>query len=76
MAQVMLDLDHDTLARVRAAAEAAGLSVSAWLVKLVQERTHPQWPSDVVALAGAWRDPPLAEMLRQTTAEDVPRETL
>ncbi len=39
MGQVTLDLDDDTLARVRWAAEAAGVSVSAYVVQLVRERT-------------------------------------
>ena len=33
MAQVTLYMDDDTMARMRAAAEAAGLSMSAWLAQ-------------------------------------------
>ncbi len=64
MGQVTLYMDDDTLGRMRQAAEAAGLSMSAWLARLVRERTRDEWPADVVALAGAWPDLPTAEELR------------
>ncbi len=76
MAQVTIYLDDDLLARTRAAAEAAGLSVSAWMARLVRDRTRSEWPDDVAALAGAWRDLPTAEELRATQAQDAPREEL
>jgi hypothetical protein len=76
MAQVTLYMDDDTMVRMRAAAEAAGLSMSAWLAQLVRERTRTEWPREVAALAGAWRDLPNAEELRGGQATDLPRETL
>ncbi len=76
MGQVTLYMDEDTMARMRAAAEAAGLSMSAWLGQLVQERTRMEWPRSVVELAGAWRDLPTAEELRAAQPADVRRETL
>jgi hypothetical protein len=76
MAQVTLYMDDDTMARMRAAAEAAGLSMSAWLAQLVKERTRTEWPREVAALAGAWRDLPGAEQLRAGQPEDVVREKL
>ncbi len=76
MGQVTLYMDDDTLGRMRAAAEAAGVSMSAWLVQLVRERTRTEWPPEVVALAGAWRDLPSAEELRGDQPADCPRETL
>jgi hypothetical protein len=76
MAQVTIYMDDDTMARMRAAAEAAGLSMSAWLAQLVQERTRTEWPRQVAALAGAWRDLPSAEELRAGQPVDVVRETL
>lgn len=74
MGQVTLDLDDDTLARMRAAAVASGLSMSAWLAQLVGERTLQAWPVEVAALAGAWHDLPSAEELRAGLGVDVPRE--
>ena len=76
MAQVTIYLDDDLLARTRAAAEAAGLSLSAWLAGLVRDRTRTDWPEDVAALAGAWKDLPTAEELRASPVEDLPRQEL
>lgn len=76
MAQVTIYLDDELLSRSRAAAEAAGLSLSAWLARLVRERTRDQWPDDVAALAGAWRDLPSTDELRAAQVADTPRETL
>jgi hypothetical protein len=76
MGQVTLYMDDDTMARMRAAAEAAGLSMSAWLARLVRERTRTEWPPEVVELAGAWRDLPTVDELRASQPADVPRETL
>ncbi len=74
MAQVTLYMDEDTLARVREAAEAAGVSVSAWVSQLVRERTRQEWPPGVADLAGAWPDLPTAEDLRAGEGRDTPRE--
>ena len=76
MGQVTLYMDDDTLARVREAAEAAGLSMSAWLAQLVRERTLREWPAEVTALAGAWRDLPTAEEMRASAGADTERERL
>jgi hypothetical protein len=73
--QVTLYMDDETLARMREAAESAGLSMSAWLSQLVRERTRRDWPSEVAALAGAWRDLPTAEEVRATSGRDTDRES-
>ncbi len=74
MGQVTLYLDTETEARMKEAAQAAGLSQSRWLAELIRERTANEWPPSVAALAGAWADMPTAEELRQNPGEDVPRE--
>jgi hypothetical protein len=76
MAQVTLHMDDETMARMRGAAAAAGLWMSAWLAQLVQERSRTAWPHEVAALAGAWRDLPGAEELRAGRPDDDVRETL
>lgn len=76
MAQVTLYIDDETMKRLKSAAESAGKSMSAWLVDLVRERTRADWPAEVQALAGAWRDMPDAESLRSSQPDDAPRETL
>lgn len=76
MAQVTLYMDAETIARMRAAADAAGLSMSAWLAQLVRERTRTEWPREVAALTGAWRELPTAEELRVGQPSDTAREAL
>lgn len=74
MAQVTVYMDDETMGRLRAAAEGAGLSVSAWLARLVRNETRDTWSAEVRALAGSWKDMPLAEELREAEPSDVPRE--
>lgn len=76
MGQVTLYMDDETLARMRAAAAAAGLSMSAWLALLVRDRTRQAWPPEVASLAGAWKDVPTCEELRDRQPGDVVREPL
>lgn len=76
MAQVTLYMDDETRRQMREAAEAAGLSMSAWLVAVVRERIASDWPQDVLELQGAWMDFPDAESLRQVGAVDAPRDAL
>ena len=74
MSQITVYMDDETQARMKLAAKAAGLSVSRWLVGLVQEKTASAWPPAVLAAAGAWQDfPDLAE-LRADDVADLPRE--
>jgi hypothetical protein len=37
-------------------------------------QTASQWPLEIRALAGAWQDFPIAEALRKTEGQDIPRE--
>lgn len=77
MAQVTIYMDDETASRMRASAKAAGVSMSAWLCRLVRERTRASWPEEVAALAGAWSDDlPSAEELRASAGVDLPRESL
>jgi hypothetical protein len=74
MAQVTLYLDKNTAARLAKAAKQAGLSRSAWLARLIQQRTATEWPSAVKELAGAWGDLETSKGLRRGTGRDAPRE--
>ena len=77
MSQITLYLDDETAARMKAAAEAEGLSQSKWVVKLIHQKTTAEWPSSVVLLAGAWGDLPDPVSLREDEcASDVRRESL
>lgn len=84
MAQVTVYIEDELESRMRAAAHAALLSLSCWLANLIRERLAVQcrpiqWPDDVAALAGAWRDPddfPEADSIRANLGQDVPRGRL
>ncbi len=76
MGQVTLYMDEETMGRMRAAAEAAGVSMSAWLAQLVRERTRTEWPREVAELAGVWRTAPAAGELRGDQPADIAREAL
>src|SRR5437016_5812644 len=65
MRQLTIYLDTFTERRIKAAAKAAGMSLSKWVASLVRDRTQTTWPKDVIALAGAWTDLPTAKELRE-----------
>ena len=76
MAQVTIYVDRATEKRMRAAAAEAGLSLSKWISKLIQEKTRDEWPESVKAMAGAWPDLQTAEEIRSGGDADFVRETL
>ena len=71
MMEITLEVDDETLHRMRAAADAAGLSLSAWLTRVVGTPVHREWPPEVLALAGSWPDFPLADALRANHRMDI-----
>lgn len=74
MGQATIYLDDDSERRLKSAAAAAGMPVSRWVAKLLQERRLTEWPESMRALAGAWQDLPEQEQLREGLATNVPRE--
>ena len=76
MGQVTIYIDDETERRMRDAAEAAHLSNSKWVARLIRTHISSQWPEDVAALAGVWKDFPSADELRAKPGVDVPREEL
>ena len=76
MGQVTIYLDDEHERRLRRAAKSAGVPVSRWVAKLVEESTRNEWPESIRALSGAWEDFPNAEELREAEASDSPRESL
>lgn len=89
MVQVTIELDEDTAARLRAAAQQAGMALGDWLAALVRDRAgggpdrreplkpHPSWPPEIIAMAGSWPDDfPMAEEIRAWEGEDAPREPM
>lgn len=76
MSQITLYLDEETESKMRAAAEATGVSLSKWVANLIRQWTATDWPASVAELAGAWKDLPTAEDLRKDTPRDIPREAI
>lgn len=74
MPRLNLYVDDSTHQTIEAAATAAGVSRSKWVSNLVQERIAGEWPPEVLALAGAWKDFPDAGELRKGYGTDLPRE--
>ena len=82
MSQVTIYMDDDAIARAKASAAAAKLSLSAWISKLVKEQTPAVdangYPlgffESIASHATQWSDFPLAESLRADEAPDSPRE--
>ena len=75
MPQLNLYVDESTHARIRRAAKAAGMSLSKWVAGVVTEKTANQWPPEVLALAGTWKDFPSLDEIRAGAQPDAPRET-
>ena len=76
MPQVTIYLDDQTAALVESAVKKSGLSKSRWIAEAVKEKSGSEWPQAVRNLAGAWKDFPTAEEIRQMDGIDVPREQL
>ena len=70
MGQVTIYLDDENEKRLKAAAKSAGMPVSRWVARLVEEKTRAVWPESVRQLAGAWRDFPDLETIRATKGKD------
>lgn len=76
MAQVTIYLDDTHERRLRKAAADAGIPVSRWVAALIDQHTRTEWPAEVAEAAGSWPDALNAEVLRSTSGQDVPRESL
>ena len=74
MGQVTLDLDRETEARIKAAARAEKKSLSRWVAEALRRQVAREWPASVLRLAGAWKDFPSAEEIRQGQGKDAKRE--
>jgi hypothetical protein len=83
MSQVTIYMDDDAIARAKASAAAAKLSLSAWVSKLVKEQTPAMdangYPigffEEIAANANHWKDFPLSEAMRAVEVPDLPRES-
>lgn len=76
MAQISLYLEDDTAKKLRSVAESSGVSVSSLVADLIRDKIAREWPESVVRLAGAWKDFPNLDEIRQGQPKDASRELL
>ena len=76
MRQVTIYLEDEIEEKMSMAAKAEYLSKSKWVARLIKAELASEWPESITQLAGAWKDPPLAEEGRANSGQDVERETL
>ena len=77
MGQMTIYLDDETERLVKRSADAAGMSRSRWVVKLLWEKTAAEWPESFRRSIGSWEEgfPEVAE-IRAGLGEDLPRQDL
>ncbi len=76
MAQVTIYIDEETEALTRAAAGAAGVSLSRWISQMLRAQARTEWPADVAALEGAWRTSTGEPPDSAASGDDAAREPL
>lgn len=76
MAQVTIYLDDALAEAMRAVVKEQNSSQSRWIGQLIKQALKSEWPADVAALAGAWRDFPTLDEIRMSIGEDSKRELL
>lgn len=76
MGQVTIYLDSETEKKMLNMIEKNGMSKSKWIAELIREKTSNAWPENLKKLAGAWKDLPTAEEIRNETGRDADRELL
>ncbi len=77
MGQVTIYLDDAIERKMKKTAQSSRISVSKWVANVIREKIATEWSSDVVELAGSWRDDfPTLDEIRSTGAVDSTREGL
>ena len=76
MGQVTIYLDEQTEKKMNNMVSKSGMSKSKWIAELIREKTASTWPESVSELAGAWKDLPEADEIRQAMGQDIDRETI
>jgi hypothetical protein len=72
--QITIYIDSEIEKKMRAVVKSTRLSQSKWIANLIEEKIRNSWPQSVIELAGAWKDLPTAEEIRQFEGSDVKRE--
>ncbi len=76
MGQVTIYLDNETEAKLNALIGNKKISKSKWIAELIRTKAATSWPESVVELAGAWKDFPSVDKIRETIGQDTQREPL
>ena len=76
MGQVTIYLDNELENKVQRLTKSMNISKSKWVANLIKEKIADEWPESVKNLAGAWRDLPSVEEIREGLGEDIKREGL
>lgn len=67
MNQITIDLPDELVERLERAAEAASVSPSEWIARLIEDRLFNGWPREVRELFGSWpEDFPDVDEIRGT----------
>ena len=76
MGQVTIYVDDNTEKKLLSMVEKSGISKSKWIAELIREKTATTWPENIIRLAGAWKDLPTAEEIRDKMGEDSTRASI
>ncbi len=76
MGQVTIYLDDEIEKKMRAAAQSMHVSQSKWISNVIKEKISDEWPDSIIKLAGAWKDLPAAEEIRNNLDTDAIRKEL
>ena len=76
MGQVTIYLDSETEKKMLDIVKKSGVSKSKWIADLIREKAAHTWPDHIFELAGAWKDFPTIEEIRNGLSEDAKRESL
>jgi hypothetical protein len=76
MGQVTIYIDEETEKKMLQMIQKRGVSKSRWIAELIREKAASTWPENVVELAGAWKDLPSAEQIREGMGKDARRESV
>ena len=76
MSQITIYLDDKTEKVLKSQVKALGESASKWIATAIKKRAQTEWPADVLALFGSWKDSdfPDSSKLRKNYGKDLPRE--
>jgi hypothetical protein len=76
MGQVTIYLDSETERRLNAILQGSKVSKSKWICDLIRDKIADSRPEGITKLAGAWKDFPLAEKIRNQMGGDAEQEPM